>query len=49
VGRLDLACTQSLDLRRAGALVLESVFDEILCPAALRVMTAALDLAWTTP
>jgi hypothetical protein len=40
---LELAAP--LDLRRAGALVLESVFDEILAPDAWRVLAGALALA----
>jgi hypothetical protein len=33
------------DARRAGALVIESVFDELLTPPACRVLMAAFDIA----
>jgi hypothetical protein len=42
---LDLACRRAPDVFRASRLLLESVFDEALEPAALRVLAAALDLA----
>ena len=46
----DLTCgcerLAALDLRRAGALVLESVFDEILPAAQWRFLAAALALSW---
>jgi hypothetical protein len=41
-GRLNLAA--SFDTRRAGALVLESVFDEILSGPQWRILAAAFDL-----
>ncbi|HEY2480766.1 MAG TPA: hypothetical protein VGI30_01045 [Caulobacteraceae bacterium] len=34
------------DLRRAGALILESVFDELLPPPQWRFLAAALALSW---
>jgi len=42
---LDLARQIAFDDERAGALVLESVFDDLLTPPAWRVLSAALDLA----
>lgn len=45
VQRLDLARDGDFDTRRAGALILETVFDELLEPHAWRVLAAALDLA----
>jgi hypothetical protein len=42
---LDLARRIAFDDERAGALVLESVFDDLLTPAAWRVLSAAFDLA----
>lgn len=45
VGRLDLARVASFDPRRAGTLILETVFDEVLSPDAWRVLAAALELA----
>ena len=41
-GRLNLAA--SFDARRAGTLVLESVFDEILSGPQWRILAAAFDL-----
>ncbi|MBA3812681.1 MAG: hypothetical protein H0X27_13760 [Caulobacteraceae bacterium] len=43
--RLDFAREGALDPRRAGALVLEAVFDDLVEPHAWRVLAAALDLA----
>jgi len=43
--RLDLAREPGRDPRLAGALVLESVFDDLLVPSAWNVLRAALDLA----
>ena len=40
---LDL--DHGFDARRAGTLILETVFDEVLSPEAWRVLAAALDLA----
>lgn len=45
VERLDHAIGARLDPDRAAALVLESVFDEVLVPNAWRVLSAALALA----
>jgi hypothetical protein len=45
VERLDLARRATFDEARAGALILESVFDGLLTPYAWRVLSAALDLA----
>jgi hypothetical protein len=42
--RLDVARATPFDPRRAGAMVLETVFDEVLTPDAWRVLAAALDL-----
>ncbi|MGI9170222.1 MAG: VOC family protein [Caulobacteraceae bacterium] len=42
---LEVAPRAGFDERRAGALLLESVFDDLLAPAAWRVLAAALDLA----
>jgi hypothetical protein len=42
---LDLARRTPFDNERAGAPVLESVFDDLLTPAAWRVLSAAFDLA----
>lgn len=43
--RLDLAGEVAFDPDRAGALVLEAVFDGLLEPCAWRVLAGALDLA----
>ena len=43
--RLDLARVADLEIRRAGALLMESVFDDVIEPDAWRVLLAALDLA----
>ena len=45
VDRLDLATVERFDPSRAGVLILESVFDEVLEPGAWGVLRAALDLA----
>ena len=45
VERLDIARAGDLDPARAGASLLESVFDEVLAPSASRILTAALALA----
>ena len=45
VERFDLARRAVFDETRAAALVLESVFDELLTPDAWRVLAAAFDLA----
>ncbi|MEO8927569.1 MAG: hypothetical protein ABI306_10455 [Caulobacteraceae bacterium] len=45
VEALDLAPAAAFDTGRAGALVLESVFDDLLAPDAWRVLAAAFDLA----
>jgi hypothetical protein len=42
---LDLARRAVFDEGRAGTLVLESVFDDLLTPDAWRVLSAAFDLA----
>lgn len=44
---LDPARRGAFDETRAASLLLESVFDEVLTPAAWRVLAAALELAWT--
>ena len=44
-GRLDVAADETLDAARAANMVLESVFDAALTPAAWRVLSAALALA----
>ncbi|MGI9168998.1 MAG: hypothetical protein ACR2FH_02310 [Caulobacteraceae bacterium] len=41
---LEVPPRAAFDERRAGALLLESVFDDLLAPAAWRVLAAALDL-----
>lgn len=45
LGELDIARHARLDPRRAGQLVVESVFDEVLIPEGTRVLAAALELA----
>ncbi|MBS0412683.1 MAG: hypothetical protein JSR86_22390 [Proteobacteria bacterium] len=40
---LDLAAVRPLDQGRAARLVAEAVFDDLMDPAAWRVLTAALD------
>ena len=47
VNELDVARQTPLAPNRAGQLVAETVFDEVLDPGAVRVLTAALDLATT--
>ncbi len=47
VRRLRLSPRSEFDTSRAGALIIESVFDELLEPAAWRCLCAALDLAST--
>jgi hypothetical protein len=47
--RSSVALETPLDLARAGALVVECVFDEVLEPAATRVLVAALDLVGSRP
>ncbi len=44
IGRLQLAPLRELEAEQARAQVLEAVFDDVLEPAALRVMIAALRL-----
>lgn len=44
VGDLEAAAAGPLDPRRAGRLLIESVFDETLIPEATRVLAAALAL-----
>jgi len=44
----DLELERAFDAARAGDLVAESVFDELLCAGAWRLLTAALALAWPT-
>jgi hypothetical protein len=46
--RLDLAAAADFDRHRAAALVLETVFDELLEPPAWRVLAAGVDLAMET-
>ena len=43
---LEAGAAAALEPRRAGRLLIESVFDEALIPEATRVLAAALDLAW---
>jgi len=45
VAGLEGALLRPFDPRRAGLLMLESVFDEVLAPDAWRVLAAALELA----
>ena len=45
IARLESAPRQPYDPRRAGLLMLESVFDGVLAPDAWRVLAAALELA----
>ncbi len=45
VQRLQLLAHGGFDAPRAGALIIESVFDELLAPAACRCLGAAFELA----
>lgn len=45
---LDLAASTRFDARRAGLIVLETVFDEVLEPPAWRLLSAYHTLAWTS-
>ncbi len=42
---LEVALETRLAPRRAGRLLIESVFDDVLTPAATRLLSASLDLA----
>ena len=46
---LEAAAAAPLEPRRAGRLLIESVFDEVLIPEATRVLAAALALTCPTP
>ena len=45
IARLAQPSGPALDIRRAGGLVIECVFDELLDPPACQVLAAAFDLA----
>ena len=49
VGDLEACAARPLEPRRAGRLLIESVFDEALIPEATRVLAAALALACPAP
>jgi hypothetical protein len=46
VRALEVGAVQAIDPRRAGRLLIESVFDEALIPEATRVLASALALAF---
>jgi hypothetical protein len=49
IGDLEAGAAKALEARRAGRLLIDTVFDEALIPEASRVLAAAFEIACSEP